>query len=300
MKYLIIAGTEKSGTTSVFQYLGSHPSVSNSIRKETDYFRNNNKVEMSEYLKHFKIKNDTKILVEASPGYLADSEKVTRKIQNTIPEAYLLFILRDPIERLISSFKFHKSRLNISDKLSFESYLQLCFEYEKTNKVFDTSLSEWQLRVPGSGLYAKKLAEYYKYFDENKILIMTHDYLKNNPQKFMTRICDWIDIDSSFYDNYIFNKSNVTFDHKFDYIQKLALNLNKKFEPLFIRFPYTKRQLLKLYKIINKKNTTKKRIDKNTEEVLRKYYEDDLKELAKLVETEDILKLNWLSRTYEQ
>jgi len=37
--HLIIAGTEKAGTSSVYQYLAAHPGVVASTRKETDYFR---------------------------------------------------------------------------------------------------------------------------------------------------------------------------------------------------------------------------------------------------------------------
>ena len=37
--HLIIAGTEKAGTSSVYQYLAAHPGVVASTRKETDYSR---------------------------------------------------------------------------------------------------------------------------------------------------------------------------------------------------------------------------------------------------------------------
>ena len=36
----VIGGTEKAGTTSVFDYLSAHPQVCASSRKETDFFRN--------------------------------------------------------------------------------------------------------------------------------------------------------------------------------------------------------------------------------------------------------------------
>ena len=35
----VIGGTEKAGTTSVFDWLSSHPAVCASVRKETDFFR---------------------------------------------------------------------------------------------------------------------------------------------------------------------------------------------------------------------------------------------------------------------
>ncbi|HSQ38521.1 MAG TPA: sulfotransferase, partial [Anaerolineales bacterium] len=126
-----MAGTEKSGTTSVYQYLGAHPDVAPSGRKETDYFRSPSPHSQSAYEALFPGAEPGMLRMEASPGYLAESHLAAPAIASLIPDAKLLFILRDPIDRLLSSFEFHKSRFFIPEDLSFDAYIDLCARFER-------------------------------------------------------------------------------------------------------------------------------------------------------------------------
>ncbi len=301
MKHLVIAGTEKSGTTSVHHYLGSHPEVCASIRKETDYFRKEGDQNLKEYLKNFKCNDKKKLFLESSPGYLAESKYVCSRMLRVIPDVNLLFILRDPIERLISSFTFHKSRLNIPQSMDFDLYVKLCMEYEDNKNSEDISiLDEWQLRVPRAGLYATLLGDYFKTFPDNSILILTQDMLKKDPILFMQKICKWVDINESFYENYSFDKANVTFLHRSAYLQNIALNVNEQLEPFFTKHKNSKKLLLKLYKMINaKKNKGKPILKEKTIELLRDYYHDDHEKLKTIVGQAQLEHLGWLKRKYE-
>lgn len=300
MKHLVIAGTEKSGTTSVYHYLGSHPEVCPSIRKETDYFRKKGDQNLREYLNNFKCDDTDKLFLESSPGYLAESKYVCSRMLSIIPDVNLLFILRDPIERLISSFTFHKSRLNIPQSMDFDIYVKLCMEYENNKNIEDNSkLDVWQLRVPSAGLYASLLGDYFKTFPHDRILVLTQDMLKKDPVLFMKIICKWVDINESFYENYSFDKANVTFLHRNTYIQNIALKLNEKLEPFFTKHKYSKKMLLKLYKLINAKNKYKPILRGETIELLRDYYHEDHEKLKTILGQAQLENLGWLKRRYE-
>src|SRR4030043_2241283 len=81
-RYLIIAGTTKAGTTSLFNWLSEHPEVSASFRKETNYFldrewdkvgnpsiyRYENGIE--KYGANYSYSLAEKLYIEASPEYL--------------------------------------------------------------------------------------------------------------------------------------------------------------------------------------------------------------------------------------
>ena len=102
----VIGGTEKSGTTSVFDYLSAHPQVCASSIKETDFFRHGYTGDLAadarRYASYFE-HCDSRSLVrlEASPGYLGEAATVAPRLRALVPEAKVLFILRDPVERLL-------------------------------------------------------------------------------------------------------------------------------------------------------------------------------------------------------
>jgi len=86
MKFIIVAGTNKSGTTSLFNYLAGHPTVTSSSMKQTDFFLQ----------------------------------------ENVIFEDYLLvFLLRKPEDRLLSWFKYSKQLFLIPQDMTFSKYIEL-------------------------------------------------------------------------------------------------------------------------------------------------------------------------------
>jgi len=108
-----IVGTAKAGTTSLYEYFKDIPGIYMSPVKEPSYFshalippgapkrkRIQNK---NEYLKLFEDVKNEKVIGEASPGYLVYPE-VAKWIHEIAPTAKILISLRDPVERLFSSY----------------------------------------------------------------------------------------------------------------------------------------------------------------------------------------------------
>ena len=109
-RFLIIGGSNKCGTTSLFRYLGAHPDVRLSTTKEARFFYRNQHLDAAEvlqdYRKLFSAPGDSQaVCVEASPTYLHGAEAVATNIHRTLPAANLLFLLRDPAKRLVSYYK---------------------------------------------------------------------------------------------------------------------------------------------------------------------------------------------------
>jgi hypothetical protein len=113
---IIIIGAQKSGTSSLFYYLGQHPQIIPSYKKEVHFFDgglnpnvdNFNKGEPW-YRSHFPLKRNTinnQKAFEASPLYLFNPLSPQR-IYELIPEVRLIAVLRNPVERAISHY-FHE------------------------------------------------------------------------------------------------------------------------------------------------------------------------------------------------
>lgn len=279
--YLILAGTEKSGTTSVYQYLAAHPGVAASARKETDYFRSPPPHTLADYEALFPGAAPGLARMEASPGYLAESHLAAPAIAALIPDAKLLFILRDPIDRLLSSFEFHKSRFFIPQAMSFDAYVDLCMRFERGETgLAEAGLGEWFLRVPDAGCYAKHLQDYEARFGREQLMVTTLDRLQRDARGFMRTVCEWAGLDDGFYDGFDFVRANVTFSPRRAWLQRAGLRVNDALEPFFNRHPAAKQRLLRWYKRINGKPAEKPRMSPETARRLLDYYRGDVDALV--------------------
>ena len=133
--YLIVGGTTKAATTSLFTYLSDHPAVCAATYKETRFFLSDDyplpskyryKDNVEEYHLLFSDSNGMQLRMESTPDYLY-CEKARERIAEFLPHAKLVFSLREPISRLISWYRFAKQIGKLPQTLSFDAYVKLLF-----------------------------------------------------------------------------------------------------------------------------------------------------------------------------
>lgn len=102
----IIIGAMKAGTTSLHYYLGLHPQISMSTPKELDFFLAGCNWEKGRdwYASHFR--RSGFVQGESSPNYSGhpNSTGVPERMHQMVPDARLVYLLRDPVERMISQY----------------------------------------------------------------------------------------------------------------------------------------------------------------------------------------------------
>lgn len=99
----LIAGVEKSGSTSLYHYLRQHPDIFMPEKKEPNFFIAGGPVEtLSEYEALFAGVSEP-VRGEASVGYMNDPTSPER-IAALLPEVQILIVLRDPAERAYSHY----------------------------------------------------------------------------------------------------------------------------------------------------------------------------------------------------
>lgn len=113
---LVIAGCQRCGTTSLYRYLVEHPLIVGPVWKEVHYFNRSCNYEkgMSWYRGHFPLKSHIERLskqhggrayvMEATPAYIVRASSVAR-FGETLPDAKVIVLLRDPIDRAISNYR---------------------------------------------------------------------------------------------------------------------------------------------------------------------------------------------------
>ncbi len=286
----IIGGTLKAATSSVFTYLSAHPEVCGSLVKETAFFENeytdNHKIDFHNYSHYFKnFKPSNKSCLEASPGYLAN-EKIASRIKTLLPDAKLIFILRDPVDRLYSYYNFHIGQLtkDFDRTNTFEEYIEVCMKYSaKKGNHERFKMHERHLRALEIGKYSRYLKNFYCVFPKGQIKVMFYEHLKDNVRDFITCLCDFLNIDEKFYDDYGFHKVNVTQTSRMKIFHYIALKVNKKLEYFLRQRPEVKNKIAFLYNLINRKKLGYPSICQSVKLKLEDYYSSSNNELTQLL-----------------
>lgn len=103
----IIIGAQKAGTTTLFDILAQSPDIDTADVKEINFFGFRFDKGVDWY--HSQFHGQGKVRLDASPQYLHMPE-VAEQIEDTLPSARLVCLVRDPIARAVSNYRFNVSR----------------------------------------------------------------------------------------------------------------------------------------------------------------------------------------------
>lgn len=180
---LLVIGAQKAGTSSLHRYLDLHPEISMSHRKELNFFMLHPEPSEEE-LERYKQNFDSRARVrgESSPNYTCHPQvpDVPERIHRLIPEAKLIYMVRDPIERAVSS------------------YLQAHAMGEDTRPIGE-ALEDPDTWYVSRGLYYAQLERYLPFFRREQILVVAQEALFKRRAETMRRIFGFLDVDESYW-----------------------------------------------------------------------------------------------------
>ena len=182
----LVIGAKKCGTTALYSYLTQHPSIAPAFRKEIYYFNTLFGRGRHWYRSHFPTAAELRrmrrehggptLTGEATPDYLFDFHAPRRAFE-TVPQARLIAILRNPVDRAYSFYN-HNLRAGI-EELSFSQAIdreqerlegqrervradEACFSFAwdhysyATRGVYVDQLREWTSRFPRYASWTRK------------------------------------------------------------------------------------------------------------------------------------------------
>lgn len=196
MPALFLVGAAKAGTSALFDMLAQHPDICPSRIKEPHFFSHegrpvayrgpgddetiNREVvqDATAYEQLFAPEPAGAVRLEASTSYLYLPD-TARNIHRRFPDARIVAVLRDPVERAFSAYLFLVARGY--ETLSFEEALEA--EPERINE-------HWHhiWHYAAMGRYAEQLARYRAVFPEEQILVLEHRALQQAPDEALARI----------------------------------------------------------------------------------------------------------------
>lgn len=224
----LIIGAAKGGTTSLYHYLDQHPQIYMSPVKEPRFFalegeelnfQNPDKAinqtsitSLSEYYKLFGDVTDETAVGEASPLYLYSSKAVER-IAHYVPDAKLIAVLRNPVDRAYSCYK----HLIALEPFSFADALK-----EEENRIQKNWAHLWHYQR--AGYYYEQLKRYFERFDKAQIRVYLFDNLKNRPLEVVQDTLSFLEVDPSFVPDLAYK--NVSNNPKVKFLQNILNGKN--------------------------------------------------------------------------
>jgi len=189
-----LIGAQKSGTTSLFEYLAQHHCVHSPLGKEFHYFDQHYRHSRFYYEGWFPFASDAagdcpnggrNITGEGSTNYIFDTNAPGR-IHSYRPDAKLVAILRNPIDRAFSHYQ-HEKRKNRETR-SFEEAVrdELTWMEEEHKRVLENpeywSERHYRKSYLLRGHYAEQLRRWSSYFPREQLLIFSSDEFFSDPK----------------------------------------------------------------------------------------------------------------------
>ncbi len=177
---LFVIGAAKAGSTSLHNYLDLHPGISMSHDKEVRYFTDPDCLSwVGRYQEYFPA--GTRYRGESTPQYTKWPlyPGVVDRMADLAPDARLLYLVRDPVERAIAEYVEEVTWGVIGNSIEDE---------------LSDAEAPYNVIVAPSR-YATQLREFHRRFDPSQILVVDLAELAEHPAAVVARVFEFLDLE---------------------------------------------------------------------------------------------------------
>jgi hypothetical protein len=179
---LIVIGAQKCGTSGLHYYLGLHPDVSVSEPKELNFFIAERNWPRGVEWYAGRVDPSAPVRVDASPNYTAypQHKGVPERMASVVPDARLLYIVRDPIERIAAHWVHNYSKgRHHGDP---EAILKPKASYIDRSR------------------YAMQLERFLEHYPSERVLVLDNQDLRHRRDETLRRVFEFAGADPGFTD----------------------------------------------------------------------------------------------------
>jgi sulfotransferase family protein len=203
----IVIGAQKAGTSSLFAYLTANPAITRPLSKEIHYFDISYHRGIDWYRAHFPTRRHLERLrgrlgsealsIEATPYYLPHP-LAPERVHAQLPDAKLIVMLRDPVDRAISHY--HHSLDTGREQLPLERAIEReadRLEGEEDRIMTEPGYNSFNHRHFGylmRGRYAEQLERWFAVLPRNQFLVLDSGELFRDPDRTMRRVCSFLGV----------------------------------------------------------------------------------------------------------
>ncbi|HYV91958.1 MAG TPA: sulfotransferase [Chitinophagales bacterium] len=191
---LMIVGAQKSGTTSLKNYLGKHPQIATHLQTEFSYFLHEK--EFANGLDNIFKKNFSDALQDRSKKIIAKSagmyvnEEALQRLKASNPDCLVVLLMRNPVERAYSSYLMEINSGWFDEPWSAIKTSLQKFEKGEKDQMFRLFIE--------MGMYAEQLKKIYRCFPKERVLIFHFEDLSSDALSICKTIFTKLGIDDTF------------------------------------------------------------------------------------------------------
>jgi hypothetical protein len=177
---LFVIGAAKAGSTSLHNHLDLHPEISMSSDKEVRFFTDPTCTSwIGHYQDYFPV--GTRYRGESTPQYTKWPlyPGVVDRMADLTPDARLIYLVRDPVERAIAEY--------------VEEVTWGVIGADIEEELLDADAEHNRLLAPSR--YATQLREFHRRFDPSQILVVDLGELAVRPAAAVARIFDFLELE---------------------------------------------------------------------------------------------------------
>ena len=175
--HFVIGGAQRSGTTYAYHLCAGHPEIEMAlpVRPEPKFFLNAALIDKGyEYYRetYFGKKPGARVFGEKSTSYI-EVASAAQALAAMIPDAKIVFVLRNPIERAISNYRF--SVMHGVEQISMvDAFTQ---ETERIEKYDHQRYSVSPYAYLRRGRYIEYIELYERYFRPEQIHVLIYEQM---------------------------------------------------------------------------------------------------------------------------
>jgi len=180
----VILGAQKSGTSSLHDYLTRHPGVIAPLRKEVHFFDLNYGRGEDWYRAHFGRIGEPGLNLDSSPYYLFHPA-VPQRLHERLPAARLIVLLRDPVRRAYSHYWHERDKgretLGFEDAVRAEPRRIEAAHARLAAGTLERSREHQHFSYLARGHYAEQLDRWFGFFPREQFLVLRFEDLARDP-----------------------------------------------------------------------------------------------------------------------
>jgi GT2 family glycosyltransferase len=179
---LVVIGSQKCGTQSLHYYLGVHPEIFMSHQKELDFFIEEHSWHRGPGWYRRQFKSSAPVRGESSPNYSAFPryEAVPKRMASLVPEARLIYLVRDPLERIASHWVHNYAR-------------------RRERGDIRATLRHPETSYLARSCYYRQLELFLEHYDASQILVLDSADLRHRRLFTLRRVFEFLQVDSDIY-----------------------------------------------------------------------------------------------------
>ena len=185
----LIIGAMRSGTTSLYRYLGAHPEVF-LTPKELQFFTEHYDKGIDWYRARFAAAGVARVLGEATADYMARRSAMTR-IAETVPDAKLIATLRNPVDRAWSHYGLLVTRGR--EQRSFPAAIA-----DELTRISRDGVEASGVFYLSHGLYDVHIERCLEFFPRSQLHVSIFERMKAQPTSVYKALCAYLGVNDTY------------------------------------------------------------------------------------------------------